>query len=342
VSVKLGYQIPNFSYGGSAAEIFPAVLAQAQNAEAAGFDSVFVMDHLYQLPQIGDPDEPMLEAYTLLGAIAAATERVQLSTLVTSNTYRNPALLAKVVTTLDVVSGGRALCALGAGWFESEHEGYGYEFGDFTSRFERLAEALEIVVPMLRGGRPTFAGKYYQVKDAINEPRLRDDIPVLIGGAGERKTFGLAVRHADHLNLVCGASELPHKLDALHQRLAEAGRDPTTLEVSYFAQLILDEDGERARQLLRDQFARRGIDFPALSEAERLALTDRTFAGNPVEVSREIKTRVLDHGVDRLVVNLVANGHEPGAVELAGATLRPLLSDEASGSTMRPGSQPGD
>ena len=325
MSIRLGYQIPNFTYGGSASEVFQTVLAQAQDAEAAGFDSLFVMDHLYQLPTLGEPEEPMLEAYTTLGAIAAATERIRLSCLVTSNTYRNPALLAKIVTTLDVISGGRAMFAIGAGWFEQEHEGYGYEFGSFTDRFERLAEAFEIAVPMLRGSRPTFQGKWYRVEEAVNEPRLRDDIPVLIGGGGERKTFGLAARHADHLNLVCGTSELPHKLDVLHQRLLEADRDPATLEVSYFAQVILDEDGERARQLLRERFAKRGIDFQALSEAERLALTDRMFAGNPVEVSREIKTRVLDHGVDRLVINLVANGHEPGAVELAGKTLRPLL-----------------
>ncbi|EFV12993.1 LLM class F420-dependent oxidoreductase [Segniliparus rugosus] len=327
MSIRLGYQIPNFTYGGSPSEVFRTVLAQAQDAEAAGFDSLFLMDHLYQLPTLGEPDEPMLEAYTTLGAIAAATERIRLSALVTSNTYRNPALLAKIVTTLDVISGGRAMFAVGAGWFEQEHEGYGYEFGTFADRFERLAEAFEIAVPMLRGSRPTFQGKWYRVEDAVNEPRLRDDIPVLIGGGGERKTFGLAVRHADHLNLVCGTSELPHKLDVLHQRLLEADRDPATLEVSYFAQVILDEDGERARQLLRERFAKRGIDFPALSEAERLALTDRMFAGNPVEVSREIKTRVLDHGVDRLVINLAANGHEPGVVELAGKTLRPLLAE---------------
>lgn len=325
MTIRLGYQIPNFSYGGSAAELFPTVLAQAREAEEAGFDSVFLMDHFYQVSTVGAPDEPMLEAYTALGALAAATERVQLSPLVTGNTYRNPALLAKIIATLDVISGGRAVFAVGAGWFEQEHEGYGYEFGNFADRFERLAETFEIVVPMLRGERPTFDGKWYQVKDAINEPRVRDDIPVLIGGGGERKTFGLAAAHADHLNLVCGASDLPRKLDVLHQRLSEADRDPETLEVSYFAQAIIDEDGERARQLLVDWFSRRGVDLQALSKAEWLALTDRVFAGNPVEVSREIKTRVLDHGVDRLVINLVANGHEPGAVSLAGTTLKPLL-----------------
>jgi F420-dependent oxidoreductase-like protein len=326
VSVRLGYQIPHFSYGGPPSEIFPTVLRQVKEAEASGFDSAYLMDHFYQVNQIGHPDDPVLEAYTTLGALAAATSTIQLGSLVTGNTYRNPALLAKIVTTLDVISGGRAIFALGAGWYEEEHEGYGFEFGSVAERMDRFAEALEIIVPALRGQRPTFAGAWYKTHELINEPRARDDIPVMLGGAGERKTFALAVKHADHLNVACGTSELPHKLDALHRRLAEAGRDPATLEVSYFAWVIIDEDGERARQLLREQFAAGGVDFDALSEAERLALTDRMFAGNPVEVAREVKTRVLDHGVDRLIVNLVANGHEPGIVALAGETLRPLLS----------------
>ena len=142
VTTRLGLQIPNFSYGTSVTELFPAVRAQAQEAEAAGFDTVLVMDHFYQLPTLGEPDEPMLEAYTALGALASVTEKIQLSTLVTGNTYRNPTLLAKAVTTLDVVSGGRAILGIGAGWFELEHRQLGFEFGTFTERFAKLEEAL--------------------------------------------------------------------------------------------------------------------------------------------------------------------------------------------------------
>ncbi len=162
VTIKLGYQIPNFSYGTGVAELYPTVVAQAQEADAAGFDAVFVMDHFYQLPVLGSPEEPMLEAYTALGGLANATENVQLGTLVTGNTYRNPTLLAKAITTLDVMSQGRAILGIGTGWFELEHDQLGFEFGTFTDRFNKLYEALDIILPMLKGERPTFSGKYYR------------------------------------------------------------------------------------------------------------------------------------------------------------------------------------
>ena len=206
MSIRLGYQIPNFSYPGTTAELFPTVIAQAQEAEKSGFDTVLVMDHFYQLPGIGAPDEPMLEAYTALGALATATSTINLSTLVTGNTYRNPAMLAKTITTLDVVSGGRAILGLGAGWFELEHHEMGYEFGTFTERFERLEEALQIIEPMLRGGKPELDGKWYQAHGTRTSPLLRTDIPIMLGGGGEKKTFGLAARYAQHLNIIAGLS----------------------------------------------------------------------------------------------------------------------------------------
>jgi F420-dependent oxidoreductase-like protein len=217
MTIGLGLQIPNFSYGTPVAELFPAVKAQAEEAEAAGFDTVLVMDHLYQLPTLGEPDEPMLEAYTALGALATATERVQLSTLVTGNTYRNPTLLAKTVTTLDVVSAGRAILGIGTGWFELEHRQLGFDFDTFTERFEKLEEALQIIAPMLHGERPSFAGKWYRTESAINEPRYRDHIPIMLGGSGEKKTFRLAARYADHLNIIADIDKLPGKLNVLRQ-----------------------------------------------------------------------------------------------------------------------------
>ncbi len=152
--------MPNFSYSGPVAELFPTVIAQAREAEDAGFDAAFVMDHFYQLPGIGTPDQPMLEAYSALSGLATATSRIQLSALVTGNTYRNPTLTAKAVTTLDVISGGRAVLGIGAGWFELEHRQLGFEFGTFTERFEKLDEALQIIEPMLRGSarRSTASG----------------------------------------------------------------------------------------------------------------------------------------------------------------------------------------
>ncbi|GAB3211060.1 LLM class F420-dependent oxidoreductase [Nocardia tengchongensis] len=319
--------MPNFSYGVAPRDLFPAVAAQAREAEAAGFDAAFVMDHFYQLPLIGAPEEPMLEAYTTLSGLAASTERIQLSALVTGNTYRNPALTAKTVTTLDVVSGGRAVLGIGAGWFELEHQAYGFDFGTFTERFEKLEESLEIITPMLRGQHSTFDGKWYRTNDAMNEPRVRDDLPILLGGGGEKKTFGLAARFADHLNIICNASELPRKLDALHARLDEAGRDPKTLETSFLAFVIVDEDGDRARKTQAEMLARIGItDLGAMpNEALRNTPADRQFVGTPDEVAEQIQSRVLDHGIDGIIVNLVTNGHEAGTVELAGRALSPLV-----------------
>jgi F420-dependent oxidoreductase-like protein len=326
MSIRLGYQIPNFSYGTPVRELFPTVVAQVREAEAAGFDTAFVMDHFYQLPGIGEPDEPMLEAYSTLSALAMATTDIALSALVTGNTYRNPAMLAKTVTTLDVVSGGRAVLGIGAGWFELEHRQLGYEFGTFTDRFGRLGEALEIIVPMLRGERPTVEGTWYRTENAINEPRIRDTLPVLLGGGGERKTFGYAARYADHLNVICNASELPRKLDALAARCEEVGRERSTLETSFLAFVMLDEDGDRARQLQREFLLSRGIDLDTLDADARAAATDRQFVGTPDDVAEQIQRRVLDRGVDGVVINLVANGHQPGIVELAGRTLGPLVS----------------
>src|SRR4029078_6937849 len=148
VTMRHGLQIPNCSYGTGVADLYPTVIAQAREAEAAGFDSLFVMDHFYQLPPLGSPDQPSLEADTALGGLATATERIQLGTLVTGNTYRNPTLLAKAVTTLDVVSAGRAILGIGTGWFELEHDSLGYDFGTFTDRFNKLYESLEIILPM--------------------------------------------------------------------------------------------------------------------------------------------------------------------------------------------------
>ncbi|GAA1459765.1 TIGR03560 family F420-dependent LLM class oxidoreductase [Williamsia maris] len=325
MSIRLGYQIPNFTYPGTPADIVPTVLAQAREAEAGGFDTVLVMDHFYQLPGIGKPEEPMLEAYTLLAAIAAATESVQLSTLVTGNTYRNPAMLAKTVTTLDLVSAGRAVLAIGAGWYELEHQQMGYEFGTFTDRFERLDEALQIIEPMLRGRHPEVDGKWYQAHSTLNEPRVRDDLPIMLGGGGEKKTFGLAARYADHLNIICNASELPRKLDALAQRCEEAGRDRDTIETSFLAFTMIDEDGDAARRMQREYLIKTGVDYDNLDDEGRAAATDRMFVGSPDEVAEQIQRRVLDVGVDGITINLVPNGHIPGVVELAGKTLAPLV-----------------
>jgi F420-dependent oxidoreductase-like protein len=307
VTIKLGLQIPNFTYGTGVAELFPTVIAQAQEAEAAGFDSVFVMDHFYQLPGLGTPDNPMLEAYTALGALSTATERVQLGTLVTGNTYRNPALLAKAITTLDMTSQGRAVLGIGTGWFELEHDSLGFEFGTFTDRFNKLNEALQIIVPMIKGERPTFSGEYYRVTDAMAEPRFRDHIPLMIGGSGEKKTIPLAAKYFDHLNVIAGFDELPRKVAVVKERCEEIGRDPATLETSMLVMALIDE--KATDDLIPDDF-KRNVVF-----------------GGADQIVDQIKTKVLDAGIDGVILSPITNlnGWRPGRIGDIGENLRPLL-----------------
>jgi F420-dependent oxidoreductase-like protein len=303
VTIRLGYQIPNFSYGTGVSELFPTVIRQAQEAEEGGFDTVLVMDHFYQLPTIGTPDQPMLEAYTALGALATATKRVQLGTLVTGNTYRNPTLLAKIITTLDVVSGGRAILGIGTGWFELEHEQLGFEFGTFTDRFNRLEEALQIILPMIKGERPTFSGKWYHTKEAMANPRFRDHIPLMIGGSGEKKTFRLAAQHFDHLNIIAGFDELPGKLAALKQRCEEVGRDPATLETSTMVTALIDEN--------------------VSADVIPAEMGQRMVAGSADSIADQIKTKIFDAGIGAAIINVPF--YAPGAVAKLGEALNSLV-----------------
>jgi hypothetical protein len=303
VTIRLGFQIPNFSYGTGVEQLFPTVIAQAREAESAGFDSVFVMDHFYQLPMLGSPDQPMLEAYTALGALATATERVQLGTLVTGNTYRNPTLLAKVITTLDVVSAGRAILGIGTGWFELEHDQLGYEFGTFTDRFNRLDEALEIILPMIKGERATFSGKWYRAENAMANPRYRDHIPLMIGGSGEKKTIPLAARHFDHLNVIAGFDELAGKVKIVRERCEEIGRDPATLETSMLLTVLLDDN------VKTDQ-------IPA-------EMSGRMLAGSADSIAEQVQAKVLDAGIDGVIINMPF--YTPGAITAVGDALRPLV-----------------
>ena len=303
VAIRLGFQIPNFSYGTGIEQLFPTVIAQAREAESAGFDSVFVMDHFYQLPMLGDPDQPMLEAYTALGALATATERVQLGTLVTGNTYRNPTVLAKIITTLDVISQGRAILGIGTGWFELEHDQLGFDFGTFTDRFNRLDEALEIILPMIRGERPTFKGRWYRATEALANPRFRDHIPLMIGGSGEKKTIPLAARHFDHLNVIAGFDELPRKVQVVQQECEKIGRDPATLETSMLITALVSAD------IKPDQ-------VPA-------EMSQRMVVGSPDSIADQIKTKVIDAGIDSVIVNMPY--YTPGVITAVGETLRPLV-----------------
>ena len=307
MTIRLGLQINNFSYGTGVDQLFPTVTAQAKEADEAGFDSVFLMDHFYQLPGIGTYDQPMLEAYTALGALAAATQNVQLGTLVTGNTYRNPTLLAKAITTLDVISAGRAILGIGTGWFELEHDQLGYDFGTFTDRFEKLGEALQIILPMLAGERPTVTGKHYRTQEALANPRVRDHIPLMIGGSGEKKTIPLAAKHFDHLNVIAGFDELARKVEVVRQRCEEIDRDPATLETSMLIGALVG-DGVTP-DMIPDDFRQRMV------------------AGSPEQIAEQVQSKVLDAGIDGVILFVPTQvvGYQPGHVTALGEALKPLV-----------------
>lgn len=322
---KLGYQIPNFTYPGVGPEgLFEAVASQAEAAERSGFDTVLVMDHFYQLPLLGPPENYMVECYTLLAALAQRTSRVRLGALVTGNTYRNPALLAKIVTALDVVSSGRAQLGIGAGWFDVEHEALGFEFGTFTDRFEKLEEALQIIIPMLRNERPTLVGRHYEVHDAINQPPPISRIPVMIGGGGERKTLRLVAQYADESNLIAELAEIPRKLDALAAHCERLGRDRSEITVSTLHTVCIAPTHEQAQADVTRYLGERGIDLATADEATRRMIESRLTIGDPDEVGEKLAAR-LDLGIDGLICNLPANGHDTDVVELLGETLARLV-----------------
>ncbi|MGH9010438.1 MAG: LLM class F420-dependent oxidoreductase [Acidimicrobiia bacterium] len=228
---RLGLQIPNFTFAGVAdADLFETIAGIAMTADNHGFDSLWVMDHLYQIEVVGPREDPMLEAYTLLGALAARTREIALGTMVTGVTYRNPALLAKIVTTLDIISSGRAILGIGAAWNDDEHAGYGYDFPSAGERLDRLEEALQITRAMFTEQTPTFEGRHYRVRQVLNNPRpIRGVIPVLIGGGGEKRTLRLVAQYGDACNLFGGPDEVRHKLDVLERHCADVGRDPAEI-----------------------------------------------------------------------------------------------------------------
>ena len=241
-----GYHLPLYTYPGtSSAQLFDRVVEQAQAAEANGFGLVTVMDHLYQIGGVGKEDEPMLEGWSVLNALARETTRVRLGTLVTGVTYRNPAMLAKMVTTLDIISAGRALLGLGAAWNESEHDGYGYEFPRVGERMDRLDEALTIARAMFTEDRPSFEGKHYRIQSALNVPKpVQPGGPkIMVGGGGEQRTLRIAAKHADMTHwFPLGMEMLRHKNEVLEGYCAEIGRDPSTIERTMATPVVVARD----------------------------------------------------------------------------------------------------
>jgi F420-dependent oxidoreductase-like protein len=233
-------------------QLFEHLVSLVQAAEKAGFDMVTVMDHFYQIRGVGPEEAPMLEAYTLLSALAARTSRIHLGSMVSGVTYRNPALVAKMVTTQDIISGGRAILGLGAAWNEDEHKGYGFDFPPMRERMDRLEEALEICHLMFTEERPSFQGRYYRLDRALNNPRpIQPGGPkILIGGSGEKRTLRMVARFGDISNWWGSLDELKHKNDVLQAHCEAVGRDPSTIIRTVMAPVLLVNDVREADALM--------------------------------------------------------------------------------------------
>ncbi len=244
--MRFGLQIPNFIDDVTPGTLFGEVVERATAAEETGFDSVWVMDHFFQLPPMGGPVAPMLDSYTLLGALAARTSRVRLGAMVTGVTYRNPAHLAKIVTTLDVISGGRAILGIGAAWYDVEHEGLGFDFPPAGERLDRLEEALQICRAMFTEEAPSLEGRHYRIHEARNvPPPVQQGGPtILVGGGGERRTLQLVARYADMCNIFGDPATVAHKVDVLRGHCKAIGRDPSEITVSRLSTLVLTADDE--------------------------------------------------------------------------------------------------
>ncbi|TME05617.1 MAG: LLM class F420-dependent oxidoreductase [Chloroflexi bacterium] len=254
MALLFGFHMPNYTYPGVPDDrLFDHVIEQARAAEAAGFDLVTVMDHLYQIRGVGPETDPMLEAYTTLAAIAAQTKKVKLGTLVAGVTYRNPALLAKQVTTLDVISKGRAILGIGAAWNEDEHQGYGFEFPPIARRMDRLEEAVTIAKLMFTEDRPSFEGKFYRIERALNVPRpiQKGGPKILIGGGGEKRTLRILAQHGDIGHWFGGPlEELKRKKGVFEEHCAAVGRNPSDVLLTIGVGIILVKDEAEAKPLL--------------------------------------------------------------------------------------------
>jgi F420-dependent oxidoreductase-like protein len=230
--MKIGLQVSNFTWPDGPAGIAPRLAGIARTAEDAGFQSLWVMDHFFQIASFGPPELDMLEGYSTLAYCAAVTRRIRLGTMATGVTYRHPGVLVKTVTTLDVLSQGRAMLGVGAAWFEREHLGLGVPFPPLGERFERLEEALQIARQMWSGETGPYRGKHYQLDETLCRPLpvSRPRLPILVAGGGETKTLRLVARYADACNLFGDAATVRRKLDILKRHCDEVGRDYGEIE----------------------------------------------------------------------------------------------------------------
>jgi F420-dependent oxidoreductase-like protein len=314
--IRLGLQLPIFTYPDVPDHrLFERIVEVATAAEASGFDALFLMDHVQQIGGVGRPEDPILEPYTLLGALAARTTRIRLGTLVTGVVYRNPALLAKMVTTLDVISNGRAILGIGAAWYQDEATRYGYDWPAAGQRLDRLEEALRICRAMFTEERATVDGRHHRVQDALNYPRpIQPGGPkILVGGGGERRTLKLAAQYADACNIFDSLDAVRRKLPILDRHCRNVGRDPSEITRTRLSMLSLAPTAVESERQLDQMLARLPSPLP------KDQLRNLFVAGDPDAVCRQVQEH-FEAGLDGLIFSF-PHGVSSDEVAFAGRTL---------------------
>ncbi|MFL6137841.1 MAG: TIGR03560 family F420-dependent LLM class oxidoreductase [Frankiaceae bacterium] len=317
---RVGLQLAGYSFPGVMdSKLFGHVVDIAHAAEASGFDSLWTMDHVHQIASVGDREEPILEAYTTLAALAAVTSSARLGVLVSACGFRNPALLAKMVTTIDIISGGRAILGIGAGWHEEECRAYGIDFPPARERLARLAEAVQVCRAMLTERAPRFTGTYYRVDEPLNVPGpvSSDGPPILIGGGGERVLIPLVARLGDACNFFGGPATVRHKIEVLERACAAAGRDSREISRTWLGTAIVTGSERQLQEALERLGTLLGL---APSAARGLVL-----CGTRDEVRRQVAA-YRAAGVDGMIVTVL----DPSDLEhlrLVGTTLREAMDD---------------
>jgi F420-dependent oxidoreductase-like protein len=303
--LRFGLQIPRFTWPGGPPEIGPRLADIARTAEEVGFHGIYVMDHFIQIPVVGPDWHDMLDSYTTLSFLAGHTRSVRLGALVTGVTYRNVAHLGKIVATLDVLSGGRAVCGLGAAWYEREHVAYGWRFPPLAERFALLEDALELLPLQWGPGSPSFDGRLISVPEAVGYPRpLQERVPIMVGGSGERRTLKLVARYADACNLFGDPDTVRHKLDVLRAHGETVGRDPAEIEVTNLTSALVAADRGSLDALVERSRP------PTLSPE---AFADRVKAGTADDQIGRYR-QYAEAGVQTAIVNFPALDG-PGQIE---------------------------
>ena len=283
--MKLGLQIPDFTWAGNPGQLGPTLATVARTADDAGFEHIMLMDHFFQIKAVGPPEHEMLEAYTALGFVAAHTSRARLGTLVTGVHYRYPGVLAKIITTLDVLSGGRAWLGVGAGWNEEESRGLGIPFPPVAERFEQLEEALQICLQMWAGDESPYDGKLFHLERPLNSPQAltKPHPPIMIGGGGEKKTLRLVAKYAQACNLF-SSPDLGHKLDVLREHCEREGRNYDEIEKTAYYAYDVGDKGENTAKIIDDlgRLSEQGIQTAIGGVADVSQITPLEVIGNEI------------------------------------------------------------